>query len=141
MSHPKTAILDLEELQNLIVLNFPVTVWDVDLNKITQEDPTGIVKGIKGLLVTFKDSESKYLKWFGFDDPTYNATEVLWSLPDEQIGRAEAATASLYMFSTHEQAYRAYSRDKKRRQLEMKRLQRENQLALLRRNREQGHTT
>lgn len=113
------AILSEEELQNIIIIGIPLVKWDVDMNTIMDCRPTGLVRSPKGKLVHFRDvKETLYLKWFGIPDPTYNRTEVLWSLPDDQIGKAEAEHASLYLFNTHEEAEAArtlYKEEQKRR--------------------------
>lgn len=107
MDHPEGAITDHEALKVIIVLGLPVEVWDVDMNTIRERFPTAITPGHRGEIIQFKDGMGQYSKWYGFNDPTYNATEVLWSSPDEIINRAEALQPSIYMFNTRDEAVRA----------------------------------
>jgi hypothetical protein len=102
--HPKGAILDLEDLQNLMILQFPVEVWDVDMNTIRERQPTAIHQGIHGLILDFKDGRGEYLKWYGFPDPTYSPLGVSCTLSDEDIDKAQADFAIMYMFNTREEA-------------------------------------
>lgn len=101
---PTGAILDTDDLKVIIILGLSVWIWDVDMNQVFDDTPVSIKQGSKGALISFKMGEDQYMKWFGIEDPTYNATEVLWSLPDDQISKAEAEYASMYMFNTSEEA-------------------------------------
>lgn len=106
--HPPGAITTKDELDPIIVLGLSVTVWDIDPGTLKEFFPTALTQGHKGRLIEFSNSGSMYARWFGFKDPTYNATEVLWSLRDDEINKAQAAQPSLYMFNTREEAALAF---------------------------------
>lgn len=106
---PEGAITNIKDLEVIIILGLPVVIWDIDPATIKPFHPLQIVKGHKGLFILFKEGISLYAKWLGFEDPSYNATEVLWSMPDDQINKAEAKKASLYMFNTDEEAKAAFT--------------------------------
>ena len=104
MTHPAGAITTEEELKLIIILGLSVECWDVDMNTIKTRFPTRLIKGQWGLIIQFRAEAEQYAKWFGLDDPTYKAIEVLTSIPDKEIHHAYAA---LYMFNQREEALAA----------------------------------
>lgn len=106
---PKGAITLLEDLNTIIVLGLSVEIWDMDMNKIVKDYPTGIEKTGRGLILISKERDftKYYLRWFGFDDPSYDALSVVQSVDDELLNKINVHPASLYMFNTKEEAVAA----------------------------------
>lgn len=108
MIKPQGAILTEDDLKMIIILGLPVECWDVDMNKIYTMKPRAIEQTTRGKIVKVNLDENIYMKWMGIPDETYKRTEVLWSVPDDQIGKAEAEYASMYIFNTLEEATAAH---------------------------------
>lgn len=112
---PKGAITTKEDLENIIVLGLPVEIWDLDMNQIYQNTPLNITTTGRGYLVEFSGTKTKlYLRWFGIEDPTYDALGVVQSVPDSQLDKVNIYPASMYMFNTRQEATAAWEAHKKK---------------------------
>lgn len=94
-THPKGAILDLEELQNIAILGLDVWEWDIDMARIEHRTKPKIRQTAGGRLLSFREDSGKYVQWFHIPDPTYTV---------------DGATGSIYLFNSEEEA-QAVERD------------------------------